>query len=194
MSEDTKFAAARSVFDELMDQDRPDDDVKMAMIQADPEIGFTNITRVFNQFMIDSGRTMSKEDLDEIIETVMDDADVSTEEGLETAVSDMVDSSNGVSEAKAVRLIRSYAKKNEMECYSKPKGTGTRANSFIHRFHDALVGNPDMTEEECHDLLYGEGDHPETSQNVKNYEKMYQGHRLLANRVSAKIKGVELPN
>jgi len=187
MSDENKYEAARSVFDDMIDQGRPDDDIKMAMIQADPEIGFSNITRVFNQFMIDGGHSMSKEDLEEVVNNVMDDADVSTEDGFDQAVTDIVDNGENISVRKASALVRSYAKKNEMEYYTKPKGTGTRKNAFIHRFYNALVDNPDMTEEECHDFLFGLNGNDETSQNVKNYEKMHQNVRALVNRISARI-------
>lgn len=174
----------RIAFDGAIQAESDEDDVKMAMIGAGAT--FKNVTRFYNQYMIDAGMAISKADRSQIVDDTLEGTDFDTEELFELAVGNLVDAIQGSTERSAAALIRSYAKKNEMECYIKPKGEGGQRNSFVHRYYNWLAENPAATEEAANDFIFGNGDYDETSLNVKNYHKMHQNVRVLCNRIAAK--------
>ena len=50
-------------------------------------------------------------------------------------------------------MVRAYAKKLEMPCFKAPTGDGTPRNPFVTLFHEALINDPDMTEQDLRDLI-----------------------------------------
>ena len=181
----------RVAFDDAVAGDELEDSIKMSMIGAGAT--FKNVTRLYNQYLIDAGMAISKEEKDEIVAQVLDvdDLDISTETGFESAVAEIVEGGTGITDKSAASLIRAWAKKNEVESWKKPKGEGAQRNSFVHKFYDALAANPSMTEDEAHNFIHGKEGNDETSQNVKNYEKMHQNVRNLCNNIAANYSAAE---
>lgn len=133
------------IFEAGIEKDLEDDDIKMKMIGAKSAANFKNVTRIFNQFMIDTGRTISREAKLKIVEKHTDGTDLASEEGFDEAVSAIAKEATGVNELSAASLIRSWAKKAEVNVFAKAKSDGTR-NPFINNFHAALIANPNLEE------------------------------------------------
>ena len=163
-----------------INNNKTEDEIKMAMIKAGAT--FKNVTRLFNQFSIDAGLTMKKEEKDSVVAevcTTLGDA-LATEEGFQTAVDEVVNKVTGADEGTASRLIRAWARKNEVEVFKKTGGGGTRQSGFRFKFYEALKGNPTMDEKEAEDLINEHG-----SENDKRHMSHYQGIRELANNIAA---------
>jgi hypothetical protein len=168
----------RDAFDDAVSEDKSEDDVKMALIGAGAT--FKNVTRLYNQYMVDAGFAVSKEEKDEIVKKILDGKDVSEEAGFNKCVEAIVKKAAGVSEKSASALIRSWAKANDLPYFTKPKGAGGARVGFRSRFFDALIANPAMSKDQCTEYLKtAEG----TSNNVMNHESVYQGIRELVNDV-----------
>jgi len=135
-----------AIFESGIERGLEEDDIKMKMIGAKSAANFKNVTRIFNQFMIDTGHAISREAKTEIVEKHTDGADLAAEEGFNEAVKAIAAEATGVSEKSAASLVRSWAKKAEVECFSKPKGSGAIRNPFVTDFHAALIANPKMDE------------------------------------------------
>lgn len=176
-------------FNDAVAGGKTEDDIKMAMIGVGAT--FKNVTRLYNQYMVDAGLSMSKAEKDEAVTKIVSKAKkLETEEGFNKTVAAIVEATKGVNEKSAAALIRAWAKSQEepVECWAKPKSAGGARVGFRSRFYDALVANPKMTKEECHEYLKtAEG----TSDNILKHESNYQGMRGLANRIFAKATGVE---
>lgn len=171
----------REAFDSAVEAGKTEDDVKMAMIGAGAT--FKNVTRMYNQFMIDAGLAISKADRDEIVQNVLEGRDLSTEEGFDEAVVSLVEQIQGSTERSAASLIRAYAKKNELEVYAKPKGQGAGRPGFAGGYYDFLAKNPGCTEQEATDYVMGENGNEETSENVKKHLSHYLGIWKLVNTI-----------
>lgn len=171
-----------NAFEDAVGNDKSEDEIKMAMISAGAT--FKNVTRLYNQYMVDAGLAVTKEEKAEIVEKAVKGKKLDTEEAFGKVVAAIVEKAAGVNEKSAAALVRNWAKNQEppVECYAKPKGTGGRREGFRSRFFDALVANPKMTQEECAEYLRtAEG----TSENVIRHESMFQGIRDLCNRIAA---------
>jgi uncharacterized protein (DUF697 family) len=180
--------ANREAFDAAVAADQSEDDVKMAMINAGAS--FKNVTRLYNQYMVDAGFAVSKEEKTEIVTKILAKAKgLDTEDGFKKVVGLIVEKANGVTEKSAAALIRTWAKGQEvaegeeaLEIWKKPKGTGAGRSGFKAKFYAALVANPAMTKDECHEYLKtAEG----TSANIQKRETVYQAIREMANTISA---------
>tara|TARA_R110000803_G_scaffold85829_7_gene152232 strand:+ start:1055 stop:1666 length:612 start_codon:yes stop_codon:yes gene_type:complete len=161
-----------------------EDEVKLKMIEGGAT--FKNVTRLYNAYMIEAGYSISKPDRDALVEEKLAGLYFDTEETYNAAVSVLTDSISGATERSAASLVRSYAKKNSLDVYAKPKSEGAPRTSFVHKFYEFLAANPSCSESEAHDFIFGVEPNEPTSQNVKNYEKMHQNVRVLANRIAAK--------
>lgn len=172
-------AEVREAFDESIAEEADEDAVKMAMIGAGAT--FKNVTRLYNQYMIDSGLAISKADRNQIVEDTLEGKEFADEESFDACISDLVAAIQGSTERSAASLIRAYAKKNELECYTKPKGQGGNRSSFASTFYEYLIGNPSKEEAEAY--VKGEGDNADTSDNVKKHLSHYMGIWELANKI-----------
>lgn len=169
-----------NAFEDAVAAGKSEDEVKMALIGAGAT--FKNVTRLYNQYMIDAGYAISKEEKSEIVDKILEGKDLADESVFNKAIEAIVKKAAGVTEKSAASLIRSYAKANDLECYRKPKGTGGARVGFRSRFFDALVANPAMSQEDCGEYLRtAEG----TSDNVVKHESVYQGIRELVNKIHA---------
>lgn len=162
-----------------------EDDVKLAMIGAGAT--FKNVTRLFNQYMIDSGQAMTKEAKSDVLDNILTGADLSTEEGLTDAIVSVTTEVTGASDKSAAGMVRQWAKKNDIEFYKKPKGTGSGAtrNPFVINFHNALVENPNMTEDGLKDVIADLT--PEQQVNPTRWFSQHNTIRKMANRIAEKL-------
>jgi len=143
----------RETFDAAVSGDSAEDDVKLAMIQAGAT--FSNVTRLYNQYMIDSGLAMSKEDRNSVMDNILTGKSLDTEETLTDAIVSVVNEVTGVTDKSASAMVRAWAKKNEVECFKRPKGSGAVRNPFVQNFHNALIENPHLTKEELQNIING---------------------------------------
>jgi hypothetical protein len=174
--------AIKEAFEEGLNAEYDEDSVKMAMIQAGAT--FKNVTRLYNQLLIDAGLAISNTDRAQIVAETLKDADISTEEGFDTAAAKLVGLVTGATERSAHSLIRAYAKKNEKAVFIKPKVEGGARNPFITLFHTSLVENPAMTEDELKALI----DSLENKHQVNplRWFNQHNGIRNMANEIAAK--------
>ena len=179
-AEDEEEDEIRLAFDEsIEDETNTEDDIKMAMIQAGAT--FKNVGSLYNSFMIDIGKAMSRKDRTELVEAAVEDVDLETEEGFDAAVGEIVENGVGISARDAASMIRRYAKKNEIECFKKSVGGGRGAWGFKSAFYEFLEKNPKATEEDIDGLLKT---HPSASDNTRKRRPNYQRIRLMANRIA----------
>lgn len=174
----------RNAFDEAITAEKEEDDIKMAMIGAGAT--FKNVTRLYNQYMIDAGLAISKADRNQIVEDVLEGCDLDTEELFDAAVNALVESIKGATDRSAASLIRAYAKKNEIEVYVKPKGEGGSRNPFVRIFHEQLIENPKMTEDELKAII--EGLDPDHQTNPTRWFSQHNNIRKTANAIAAKYE------
>jgi hypothetical protein len=174
-------------FNAGVDSDKGEDEVKMDMIGAGAT--FKNVTRLYNQYMIDTGRSMSKEAKTTLLDDNLNDAPLDTEEGFKAAVAVVVKKGKNVTDGSAASLIRAWAKKNETECYKAPASEGTR-NPFVPNYHKALIANPAMTEQGLKDVIEAlEKD--EWKVNPTRWFNQQNAIRKMVNAVNAKLTGAE---
>ena len=171
----------RVAFDEAVEDSHSEDDVKLAMIQNGAK--FSNVSRLYTQYMIDAGLAMSKEEKDSLVTDILEDADLSTEEGFTEARDAMVEEGTNVSDKQAASIIRAYARKNELEVWKAPKGTGERKAGFRDAFYAALVENPNMTKEQADEMIKN---HDLSTANVIRHESFWHSIRKLANSIASK--------
>lgn len=185
MTEQTLDQLILAAFSSAVEAGKEEDEIKMEMIQAGAT--FKNVTRLFNQFMVDGGYAVSKEEKDQILADLITET-VSTEEGFNAAVLAVMDKLE-VTEKSAAGSVRAYAKKAEFECFKKAKATGAGRQGFASGFYDFLIANPTCTVEEATAFINGEGDHEDTTENVKRHASHYLAIHALVNKVA----GVETP-
>ena len=173
-----------NAFESAVAEDKGEDEVKMALIGAGAT--FKNVTRLYNQYMVDAGFAISKEEKTEIVEKLLEGKDLADEEVFTKAVEAITKKAAGVTDKSAAALIRSYAKANDLECFKKPKGSGGGGrDGFKARFLAMLTANPSLTEEQCTEYLQtAEG----TSANILKHESVYQAMRTMANNIVANKK------
>ena len=179
--------AIRDAFDSaLLSEAEEEDDIKMQMIGAGAT--FKNVTRLYNQFCIDAGLAISAADRKQLVEETLTGKEFETEEDFNECVDSLVASVKGATERSAGALIRSYAKKNELVAYARPKSEGTGRSGFISKYHAWLVENPLCTKDEAVAFIKGEGDHDETSDNVKRHISNHVNTWSLVDRIMAPLK------
>jgi len=180
--EDTDVTAEiREAFDTSIADEAKEDEIKMNMIGAGAT--FKNVTRLYNQFMIEAGLAISKSDRNELVEDTLAGKSFAEEEDFDAAVLELMEAVKGCTDRSAAALIRAYAKKNELEVYSKPKGQGGSRVGFAGGFYDYLV--QPRTEEEAKAFIMGEGGNAATSDNVKNHLSHYMGIWKLTSQIHA---------
>ena len=180
--------AIRAAFDAAHAAGKEEDDIKLDMIGAGAT--FKNVTRLFNQFSVDAGLTVSKEEKDQILLDVLNGADLADEATFNTKVEELMARLAGSTDKSAAALIRAYAKKNGIEAFKKAKGgTGEAKTGFAAKFYDFLVANPECTVAEATAFIQGTDGNEETSENVKRHQSHYLAIHRLVNRVAG-VAGV----
>lgn len=166
--------AIRKSFDD--NQGKDEEEVKMAMLQSGCKI--KSVTRLYNQFMVDSGLMASKDDKDKALAEYLTDVDLTDEDSFNEAVGNIEAEVTGATEASAATMIRSWCRTNETECFKK--AAGERRSGFRFQFYAALKANPSMTEAEAKTFGDDNG-----SENDKKAFSHYQTIRQLINDVAA---------
>lgn len=185
-------AKLSQVFKYGIDNGKTEDDIKMAMIKEGAT--FKNVTRLFNKFAVDFGLVMKKEDKDAAVQAACEGNDLSTEDGLNDVIDDLMGTITGSNEAAVLRLIRAWAKKQdpEIEVFKKAKGGGGgRSSGFRAKFYEMLKANPKMTADEVDAIISEkpEGDDPKAPNksgatgNDRAHLTHYQGIRQLVNDI-----------
>ena len=170
------------IFNQGMEKEAPEDDIKMKMIGAKSVANFKNVTRFFNQFMIDTGRAITREAKATIVSENCDGADLADEKGFNEAVKAIAKAATGVTDNSAASLVRAWAKKAEVECFAKPKGTGAVRNPFVTNFHDALVANPKMDEAGLKAVI--EALEPQNRVNPQRWFNQHNAIRKMVNKIA----------
>lgn len=177
------LAAIRAAFDAGKVEGKDDDAIKMDMISAGAT--FKNVTRAFNEFMIEGGFAASKEERDQKVVESVQGVDIATEEGFNAAVAKLVESLTGTTDKSAASLIRALAKKHEIPCFKKTKeATGESKQGFAGKFYEFLAANPTATKEQAVAFIQGTNGNEETSENVKRHESHYLAIHRLVNRIA----------
>ena len=180
--------AIRAAFDAAHAAGKEEDDIKLDMIGAGAT--FKNVTRLFNQFSVDAGLTVSKEEKDQILLDVLNGADLADEATFNAKVEELMARLSGSTDKSAAALIRAYAKKNGIEAFKKAKGgAGEAKTGFAAKFYDFLVANPECTVAEATAFIQGTDGHEETTENVKRHQSHYLAIHRLVNRVAG-VAGV----
>ena len=175
--------AIRAAFDESVSDDQSEDDIKLEMITAGAT--FKNVTRLYNQFMIDAGLAISKADRAEIVESTLEGLDLASEEDFQSAVAAVMSAVAGTNEKSAGGLVRSYGKKNYVEVYVKPKGESSPRTGLISNLYDQIVSNPMQTDEELTAYVMKTAEEKDST-NFSNHLSSHLGVLKLARRVAEK--------
>lgn len=175
--------AIRAAFDAAHAAGKEEDEIKLDMIGAGAT--FKNVTRLFNQFSVDAGLTVSKEEKDQILLEVLSGADLSDEETFNAKVEELMARLTGSTDKSASALIRAYGKKNGLEVFKKAKSaTGEAKIGFAAKYYDWLAANPTSTVEQAIAFIQGTEGHEETTENVKRHQSHYLAIHRLINRVA----------
>ena len=177
--------AIRDAFNSAIEGEADEDSIKLGMISAGAT--FKNVTRLYNQFMIDAGLAISKQERNELIDSTLEGKEFDTEESFNSAVEALIEAIVGTTERSAAAMIRAYAKKNELDCFAKTTAsTGERQDGFKAKFYKFLESNPLMSRDEAMAFINGEGDHDETSNNVKKHASNHIAVWKLVNDIATK--------
>ena len=174
----------RLAFDESVTEELDEDSTKMAMIGAGAT--FKNVTRMYNEFMIDAGFAISKADRNQIVDDTLEGHDLEEESDFDNAVAALIESIQGANLRSASALVRAYAKRNEVPIFSKPKTEGGTRNPFVMLFHEKLVEDPKMTEQDLKDLISGLS--PDHQTNPTRWFAQHNNIRKTANSIAAKYE------
>jgi len=160
-------------FNDAIEQGLPEDEVKLKMISAGAT--FKNVARLFNKYSIDAGLTISAADRKTAVANCLSDMVFDTEESFEAAVAAVVESVANTNEKSAASLVRAFAKKAELDCFKKAKGTGTGSgrSGFASGFYRYLIANPSCTKEEATAYVMGTDGCAETSANTQRHLSHY---------------------
>lgn len=172
----------RDAFQKAKAEENDEDLIKIEMITAGAK--FKQVTRMFNDLMIEFGFSVSKKEKADIAKTSCEGIDIASKEGFDEAVIKMASASEKVNNRIAAIAIRAFAKKENIDVYKVPKGDGTRT-TFMSEFYDALIENPCMTEKEVHDIIVEKG-----TPNTLRLEKTYQKTRIAFNKLVDRL-GIE---
>ena len=179
-------AKLRGVFDEGVAAGKQEDAIKLDLIAAGAT--FKNVTRLFNEFMVEGGHRASKEERDQLVVASIQGIDLKSEDGFNSAVANLISTLTGATEKSASALIRALAKKEGIECFKKAKeSSGEGKAGFAGMFYDYLVANPSCTKEQAVAFIQGTDGNEETSENVKRHQSHYLAIHSLVNRVYASV-------
>ena len=171
-----------NAFNAAIDADKSEDDIKMAMIGAGAT--FKNVTRLYNDYLVETGRAMTKDAKAALVEKSVKDKDLSDEKVFGKVVAAIVKGGTNVSESSAAALVRAWAKKAEVECYAKPKGSGAVRNPFVQNFHAALIENPNMDEAGLKKVIADL--EPQQQVNPTRWFNQHNAIRKMVNQIAAK--------
>lgn len=171
---DNKYKEYEEIFSEEIEEQPDDHDfVKAEMVRRG--VPFQSVTRLFNQFMVASGRAFTKEQKEKRIASVLKVPTFATKKGFESKVAKILISMNGtMTQRAAAAAIRSYAKKNDLPVYHRPVKTTPVRVSFTKQFCDFLADNPFMKEEKVLAYLNDENNATYIKRNINNYLEIWR--------------------
>ncbi len=180
---DTKIAI-REAFFMSMKSCKSKDDTIYQMLEAGAT--FSEVPKLYNEFMIEAGLKLSSEDKNIVLDECLTSGLLDTEDGFKKAIKEVVNRIIGCNEKQASYYIRTWCRKNDVECYRKTTGPGSR-NPFVKRFYLALIENPGMTKEEL-ELIISELE-PEQQINPLRWFSQHNNVRIMVNNVLYKLQG-----
>jgi hypothetical protein len=168
--EQKEDTAIKDSFDSGVARDDHEDDIKLAMIGAGAT--FKNVTRLYNQFMVEEGFSLSKEDKASHVTQALDGKSFATEDDYDVAIESLVSEDKSINERSAGGLLRAYAKKNGLDVYKKPKSEGAGRSGFASEFYDWMIATPGSTKEDAINYINNKNN-PKVSENVVRNESHY---------------------
>ena len=139
-----EIVAIREAFEVAIAASKDEDDTKMDMIGAGAK--FKNVTRFFNQFMIESGYKKSKEEKEEILNKVLVDVDLADSDNFDSRVADLMEALEA-NEKSASASLRQWCKKNDIEFFKKPKSDVIGRPGITAEIYEWITANPFGTDE-----------------------------------------------
>lgn len=171
--------AIRSAFDAAVEDGKGADEVKVEMIKAGCQ--FKDTGRLYKEWAIETGIMVDAKERAAKVEDILSAAeDLDTEEGFNDAMDAIESDIKGTSTKQASALIRSWAKKNEVEVYKKPRSAGKGRNGINTKLLSFLKDNPHSTKDEL-DAFIDENGSETTKKTWRNH---YQNIRSVVNAVA----------
>lgn len=124
----------------IQSDDFDDDAVKMAMINAGAK--FSNVNKLFRQFSIDAGLDMSRKDRQEKVAAIAEGYDLEDEDTVEQLTQEIQNQIPGMTPQRAAAALKTYAKKNGLKIFARPKGSGPRT-AFFDKFVAWMMAWPE---------------------------------------------------
>ena len=140
----------REAFDVAVEENKGEDEIKLDMIQSGAT--FKTVTRLYNQFMIDAGLAISKEDRNNAIAEALEGKEFGSEEDFDLAVDSLVVSVKGTTERSAAALVRAYAKKNDLTYFTKPK-VSAKINDINKMVCEYMLDKVEFNHEEIFNFI-----------------------------------------
>lgn len=173
----------KDAFEAAVNAEKNEDQIKMDMIKAG--CPFKSVAKMYNDLQVEAGLVSSKEERNAILDKALKEKDLTSEKVFDKAVGTIVEKVKGANEKSAAALIRAWAKKNEVECFVKPKAeSGGGRSGFASGFYAWLAKNPKSTAAQAKAFIQGTDGHEATSENVKRHESHYLGVHALVNKVA----------
>lgn len=169
-------------FSDAMEEGKTEDEIMLAMIEAGAT--FKNVKSRYNALMVDTGMLDSRAEKQKIVSDTLEGMELAEEDGFTAAVEALVENLKGVNAKSAAASIRQYAKKNELEVYKKPKGTGTGRAGITSLFYDWIIANLPVTDDQVNDWIATNG-----TENTKRNARAHVARAHLANRAYNKASG-----
>jgi len=169
---------AEVAFENGMLENKSEDEIMLDMIGAGAT--FKTVKTIFNKCMVDSGYLDSRKEKTEIVDDTLQGMDLSTEEGFLAASTALLANLKGVNDRSVGASIRQYAKKNELEVFKKPKGTGAGRSGITSKFYDFLRTSSPANKEQVAAWIEENG-----TDNTKRHANHYQGIAKLCSDIAS---------
>ena len=124
--------------------------IKMQMVQAGAK--FTNVNKLYRKFSIDAGLDMSRQERHAKVAEIAEGYDLSDEDTVGQLCEQIESSIPGMTPQRAHSALKTYAKKNELKMFTRPKGSGPRTG-FLTQFIEWMFageGVPSKEEAEAY--------------------------------------------
>lgn len=171
-------------FDNAVSEGKEEDEIMLDMIQAGAT--FKNVRSRYNALLVDNGYLDSRAEKSDIVNSTLEGVDLTDEDSFNASVEALVEALKGVNAKSASASIRAYAKKNELECYKKPAGTGTGRSGITSDYHDWLIDNCPVTHADVNAWIETNG-----TGNTKRHAKAWLAKADVVNRAFNKGAGAE---
>jgi hypothetical protein len=142
---DPRLEAIRHAFIDASNTEGVDEDgTKLRMIQAGAK--FSEVTRLFNLYMVVFGFVKSKEEKQSALDDILTGEDLTNEETFNSCSEKLMDRLE-TSDKSANALIRQWAKKNDLE-YFKPVKESVASETINDKVFAWIDANIDATNDE----------------------------------------------